>query len=201
MPIWALGDAIPQVSPRAWVHPSAQVIGNVLIGDHASIWPGAVLRADFGSIEIGENSSIQDNCVLHPGERMPTSVGRSCIVGHAVHLEGVLIEDFVLVGSGAIVLDGARVRTGAMVAAGAVVLGGSDVPAGKRAQGVPAELVPHTGTSAQASKGAETYRRMARRYAEQMRRLDYGEPKGQAMDDHEDQPASEENMRDTEAKE
>lgn len=171
MAIWALGEATPQVSPTAWVHPSAQIIGDVLIGDHASIWPGAVLRADFGSIEIGEKSSVQDNSVLHPGSRMPTSIGRSCIVGHAVHLEGVLIEDCVLVGSGAILLDGARVRTGAIVAAGALVLGDSDVPAGARAQGVPAALVAHSGTPVQVSTGAETYCRMARRYANEMRRL------------------------------
>lgn len=172
--LWALGDAAPLVEADAWVHPSAQLIGDVTVRANASIWPGAVLRADFGAIEVGVGSSVEDNCVVHPRSTEPTRIGRDCVVGHAVHLEGVLIEDAVLIGSGSIVLEGAHVRTGAIVAAGALVLEGLEVPAGQRAQGVPATLVPHAGSADQVRAGAQTYQRLARRYAEQMRNVDAG---------------------------
>jgi carbonic anhydrase/acetyltransferase-like protein (isoleucine patch superfamily) len=176
VPIWALGSAVPQVHESAWVHPSAHLIGNVVVRAEASIWPGAVLRADFGLIEVGEGSSVQDNSVLHPGSREPTSIGRECIVGHCVHLEGALIEDFVQVGSGSIVLQGACVRTGAIVAAGAVVLSGVEVAAGMRAQGVPAVQVPHDRTTEYVRRGAEEYRKMVQRYRAEMRLVDDGAP-------------------------
>jgi carbonic anhydrase/acetyltransferase-like protein (isoleucine patch superfamily) len=172
MALWALGDAVPRVDADAWVHPAAQLIGNVSIGPHASIWPGAVLRADLGEIEIGGGSSVQDNCVLHPRSSQPVRVGGDCVIGHAVHLEGVLIDDAVLVGSGSILLDGVRVHTGAAVAAGALVLEGTEVPPDHRAQGVPARLVRHDGTAEQVRSGAATYRRLARRYAQLLRNVD-----------------------------
>lgn len=169
MAIWSLGDAIPRVNSTAWVHPSAQLIGNVTVHAHASIWPGAVLRGDFGLIEVGEGSSVQDNCVLHPGSRQPTKIGRDCIIGHLVHLEGALIEDAVLVGSGSVVLQGAWVRTGAVVAAGAVVLNDVEVPPGKRAQGVPAVLVSHNTELEHIRRGAKQYRELAQRFLTEMR--------------------------------
>jgi carbonic anhydrase/acetyltransferase-like protein (isoleucine patch superfamily) len=141
MPIWPFGEATPSVSPSAVIHPSAQLIGDVTVHEGASIWPGAVLRADFGKIDVGAGSCIQDNCVIHPGTMHPTIIGQDCIVGHLVHLEGVAIEDAVLVGSGSILLMESRVETGAMVAAGALLTKGTHVPRGFRAQGVPAELI------------------------------------------------------------
>jgi len=174
MPLWALGDAVPRVDPEAWIHPAAQLIGDVTVAAHASVWPGAVLRADLGPIEIGAGSAVEDNCVIHPRSSEPTRVGRDCVVGHAVHLEGVLIEDAVLVGSGSILLEGVRVRTGAIVAAGALVLEGVEVPSGQRAQGVPATLVPHPGAAEQVRAGAQTYQGLARRYADEMRLVDGG---------------------------
>jgi carbonic anhydrase/acetyltransferase-like protein (isoleucine patch superfamily) len=170
--IWALGDRVPEIDPAAWVHPDAHLVGDVVLGAGASVWPGAVLRADFGRIEVGEGSSVQDNCVLHPGSQIPTTIGRDCVVGHAVHLEGVLIEDRVLVGSGAIVLDGALLRQGSVVAAGALVLRATEVPEGQRAQGVPAAIVSQDQQSKATREGAETYVRLAARYGRELRRLD-----------------------------
>jgi carbonic anhydrase/acetyltransferase-like protein (isoleucine patch superfamily) len=169
MALWALGDAVPRIDQNAWVHPAAQLIGHVVVRAGASIWPGAVLRADFGWIDVDEGSSVQDNCVLHPGSRMPVQIGRDCIVGHAVHLEGAVIEDAVLIGSDSILPDGARVRTGAIVAAGALLLRGTEVHPGQRAQGVPAKLVVHEGSSARVRQGAHNYRRLARRYMDELR--------------------------------
>src|ERR671930_1298034 len=141
MTLFALGELAPKVHPTALVHPAAELIGDVVVHAEASVWPGAVLRADFNRIEIGEGSSVQDNAVLHPRSPRPTTIGRDCIVGHLAHLEGVLVEDAVLIGSCSVVLEEARVRTGGAVAAGAVVLAGTEVRSGRRAQGVPAELV------------------------------------------------------------
>src|SRR4051794_13417577 len=131
MALYSLGDAAPHVDPTAYIHPSAELIGDVVVLAHASVWPGAVLRADFNRIEIGEGSAVEDNVVVHPRGPEPTAIGRNVMVGHLAHLEGVVVEEAVLIGSRSIVLEGARVRTGAMVAAGAVVLEGAEVPAGR----------------------------------------------------------------------
>src|SRR3954466_12110679 len=84
-PMWALGDLEPRVDAQAWVHPDAQLIGDVTVGAHASIWPGAVLRADLGAIVVGAGSAIEDNCVIHPRGPHPTTIGADCVVGHAAH--------------------------------------------------------------------------------------------------------------------
>jgi carbonic anhydrase/acetyltransferase-like protein (isoleucine patch superfamily) len=169
MAIWQLGNAVPRIHPTAYVHPSAQVIGDVTLRAHTSVWPGAVLRADFGQIDVGEGSSVQDNCILHPGSRQPTRIGSDCIIGHGVHLEGVLIEHAVLIGSGSILLSGARVRTGAATAAGALVLENTEIPPGHRAQGFPARLVPSDHDPERVRAGARKYRALAQRYAAGLR--------------------------------
>src|ERR671939_574083 len=104
MTLYALGERAPRVEPTAYVHPTAQLIGDVVVHAEASVWPGAVLRADLNRIEVGEGSSVQDNAVLHPMAGEPTTIGRDCVVGHLAHLEGVVIEDAVLIGSRSIVL-------------------------------------------------------------------------------------------------
>jgi carbonic anhydrase/acetyltransferase-like protein (isoleucine patch superfamily) len=167
--IWQLGDAVPRIDPTAYVHPAAHVIGDVTLQAHSSVWPGAVLRADFGPIEVGEGSTVEDNTVVHPRSQEPTRIGSDCVIGHAVHLEDVLIEDAVLIGSGSILLSGVRVRTGAAVAAGAVVLEGREVPAGNRAQGIPARLVPSDHDRELVRAGARRYRALAQRYAGELR--------------------------------
>lgn len=167
MPVYRLGTDSPEIHPEAWVHPDAVVIGRVGVGAGSSIWPGTVLRGDLGWISVGERTSIQDNCVLHAGPQAPTSVGSDCVVGHAVYLEGATIEDRVLVGSKSVVL-GVTVRTGGGVAAGAVALSGLEVPAGFRAQGVPAELAPHNWGPERVLHGARTYAELADRYQEEL---------------------------------
>ena len=172
MAIYALGDLVPDIAPDAYVHPDAVVIGDVTIGSESTIWPGAVLRGDSGPITIGERTSIQDGSVIHTTEHAPTRVGNDCVIGHLVHLEGCLIEDGSLVGSGAVVLHMARVRPGALVGAGAVVSGGTDVPSGAMALGIPAKIKPDSVDQAHISVGAEFYRQRGHLYREQLRRLD-----------------------------
>jgi carbonic anhydrase/acetyltransferase-like protein (isoleucine patch superfamily) len=142
MPLYALGPERPRIHPTAFVHPQAVIIGEVHLGAQASVWPNAVIRADNGPIWIGERTSIQDGAVLHTQPDHMTIVGNDCVIGHLVHLEGCVIEDDVLVGSGAIVLEKAVCRKLSFVAAGAVVTPGVEVPSGAMALGVPAKIRP-----------------------------------------------------------
>ncbi|MHB8379631.1 MAG: gamma carbonic anhydrase family protein [Acidimicrobiales bacterium] len=140
MPVYALGSRVPTIHPDAFVHPDAVVIGDVRVGADSSIWPGAVLRGDYGTITVGERTSVQDGAVVHATAEFATVVGNDCVVGHLAHLEGCLIHDRVLVGSGSIVLHQAEVHSGATVGAGAVVRNRTDVPANAMALGVPATV-------------------------------------------------------------
>ena len=171
MPIYALGEMVPQIHPGAYVHPDAVLIGNVSVGDEASIWPGAVLRGDAGSISIGARTSIQDGTVIHVTANAPTRIGAGCVVGHLAHLEGCTVEDGVLVGSGAVVLPGALVETGSLVAAGAVVAPGLQVPPHSMVRGVPARVSPGViGVGAFADTVA-VYVERGKFYAATLRRL------------------------------
>lgn len=161
--IQALGALAPRIHPEAWVHPAATVIGDVELGAEASVWPGAVLRGDFGSISVGARTSVQDNVVIHadPGG---TVVGAGCVIAHLAFIEGAVVEDGCLVGVGARILAGARLGAGAVAAAGAVLVQGLQVPAGQRAQGVPAVVVPGTHPDpAYIARGVESYVEMMRR--------------------------------------
>jgi carbonic anhydrase/acetyltransferase-like protein (isoleucine patch superfamily) len=130
----------PDIHPTAFVHPSAVVIGEVLLMPGASVWPGAVLRGDMGPIIVGENSNIQDNSVLHnTGGKSVTRIGARVTVGHRAILHGCIVEDDVLVGMGSILLDNCVVRAGSIVGAGALVSMKKEVPAGVLALGSPAK--------------------------------------------------------------
>jgi carbonic anhydrase/acetyltransferase-like protein (isoleucine patch superfamily) len=171
MPIYALGERVPTIHPDAFVHPDAVVIGDVRIGAHSSIWPGAVLRGDYGTIVIGERTSIQDGAVVHAVAAFPTVVGDGCVVGHLAHLEGCVIHDRALVGSGSVVLHHANVHTGATVAAGAVVRNRVDVPAGALAVGVPAQIKEGASSQEAIDDGAALYVGNAERYKRELRLL------------------------------
>lgn len=157
MPVYALGDHEPQIHPDAFVHPDAVLIGRVTLGARASVWPAAVLRADFGDIVIGERTSIQDGTVLHTTEQWPTVVGAGCVVGHNAHLEGCRIGDGCLVGSGSIVLNRAVVEDRAGVGAAALVSEGAVVPTGQIALGVPARMRPAPDLAEWVAWGVEEY--------------------------------------------
>jgi carbonic anhydrase/acetyltransferase-like protein (isoleucine patch superfamily) len=131
----------PRVAASAYIDPSAQLIGDVEVGERSSIWCNASLRGDVHFIRIGEETNIQDNCVLH-GERgkFPVVVGDRVTVGHAAVLHGCVIEDECLIGVSATVLNGARVGRGSVVAAGTLVPEGMEVPPGSLVMGVPGEV-------------------------------------------------------------
>jgi len=172
MAIYALGDSIPTIHPDAYVHPDAVIIGSVTIGAGSSIWPGAVLRGDDGSIVVGERTSIQDGTVVHTTPFSHTTVGNDCVVGHVVHLEGCILEDFSQVSSGAIVLHRAVVGTGAIVAANAVVLNDMNVPAGALAVGAPATIKEGRARRGDIEMAVTAYLHKGERFRAELRRLD-----------------------------
>ena len=171
MPIYALGDLTPSIHPTAFVHPDAVIIGDVTIGAESTVWPGAVLRGDEGSIVIGARTSVQDNSVLHTTKEHATVVGDDCVVGHMVHLEGCTIESGCLIGNASVVLHRVVVHTGAVVGANAVVLNDTDVPAGALAVGTPAVIKLDRARPGDTADGVATYVARGHRYRAELRRL------------------------------
>jgi carbonic anhydrase/acetyltransferase-like protein (isoleucine patch superfamily) len=171
VPIYALGDRTPTIHPDAFVHPDAIVIGDVRIGADSSVWPSAVLRGDYGTIIVGERTSIQDGAVVHAVAEFPTEVGSDCVVGHLAHLEGCVIHDGALVGSGSVVLHRAHVHTGALVAAGCVVTNDFVVPESALAVGVPAKIKENASSAEMILASAAVYVDNARRYKRELRLL------------------------------
>ncbi len=139
--ILPFGGRTPRIHPTAFVAPTAVLIGDVEVGAGSSIWFGAVLRAEQGSIEVGPDANIQDNCVLHTDDGLHLSVGCNTSVGHGAVLHGCTIGDDVVVGMGSRVLNGARVGSESLLAAGAVVLEGSEAPPRSLLAGVPAKVL------------------------------------------------------------
>lgn len=119
---------------------SAVVIGDVTVGEEASIWHGAIARGDMAPITIGKKSNIQDGCILHVDTGYPLVIGERCTVGHGVILHGCTLGDDVLVGMGAIILNGARIGEGSLIGAGALVLEGQDIPPHSIVVGSPAKV-------------------------------------------------------------
>jgi carbonic anhydrase/acetyltransferase-like protein (isoleucine patch superfamily) len=142
-------DQHPQLGARAYVDPAALVIGDVVLGDDASLWPGTIVRGDVNFVRIGARSNIQDGCVVHvshagPHSRLggfPTLIGEDVTIGHKAVIHACTIEDAVLVGMGAIVLDGAVIRRHAFIGAGTIVSPGREVGEGELWLGQPAKKV------------------------------------------------------------
>lgn len=139
--IRAFRGKFPQIARSAFVDPSAQVIGDVTIGERASVWCNASIRGDVHSIRIGNETNIQDNSVLHADfPDFPLDIAHRVTVGHSVVLHGCTIEEDALIGIGAIVLNGARIGKGAIIAAGAVISEGAVIPPYSLVMGVPGKV-------------------------------------------------------------
>lgn len=171
MPLFSFEGHVPTVSPAAWIAPTATLVGDVRVEAEASIWYGAVLRADFGPIVIRRGANVQDGSVLHGGADPVTEVGEGATVGHLCVVHGAVIGTEALVGNGATVLDGMVVGSRALIAAGATVPPGMKIPDGKIAVGVPARIVGEvTGTAKEwVDTNPEAYRDLARRHAASVR--------------------------------
>jgi carbonic anhydrase/acetyltransferase-like protein (isoleucine patch superfamily) len=168
MAVFCFEEYTPQIGKGTYVHPSADVFGNVEIGQQCWIGPGARLRGDYGRIVIGDFTSVEDNVVIHarPGEQ--TTIGNWVTVGHGAIIHNVaLIEDYAVIGMGSIVSDWARVGRWAVVAEGAVVRQRMEIPAEHIAVGVPAKLLEKTvdeNYRAEWTRFKEIYVDLARRY-------------------------------------
>src|SRR6201997_5790132 len=171
MPIYALGEYEPEMHETAFVHPDAVVIGRVTIGPEASVWPCAVLRGDHGLIEVGARTSVQDGTVVHCTREWPTLIGADCVVGHNAHLEGCVVEDRCLIGSGSVTLNRVVVGAGSIVAAAALVPAGFVVPPGSLVAGVAATIKRGGIDASWTQESVRHYVETAREHRKGLRRL------------------------------
>ncbi len=156
----------PRVDPQAFVAPSADLVGHVLVEARASVWFQAILRAESAPITIGPESNVQDGSCAHSEPGFPVVIGRGVTIGHGVILHGCTVEDGALVGMGAIVLDGARIGAEALVGAGTLVLGGRAVPPRTLFAGAPGKVIRDLREDdlAQLRQSAASYVERTRRY-------------------------------------
>jgi carbonic anhydrase/acetyltransferase-like protein (isoleucine patch superfamily) len=171
MTLYALGDLAPQLTDGAWAAPSADLIGDVRLGGRASVWFGAVIRADNTPILIGEDSNIQDGAVGHSDPGFPLTIGARVTVGHQAILHGCTLKDDCLVGMGARILNGAVIESDCIVGAGALITEGKTFPPGSLIVGSPARVVRQlTPEEKQALHiSAAHYGAKAARYAAELR--------------------------------
>ncbi len=168
MPAYAIGSKRPRIHPSAIVAPNATIIGDVVVGARTSIWPGAVLRGDYGYIRIGADCSIQDNVVVHCSADNPGRIGNGVTVAHSAIVHACRIGDECLIGAGAIIFDGATIGRHSILGVGAVVLEQHHIPASSVAVGMPAKVIRRA-TSKDVQMIRESYRayvQMARRYVD-----------------------------------
>jgi len=135
---------MPKIHPTAFIHPAAVVLGDVTLGANVSIWPTAVVRGDTASIEIGEQSNVQDGTVVHVDHGVPTKIGKRVAIGHRAIVHGATIEDGCLIAMGAILLNHVHVGAGSIVGAGAVCPEGMQIPPNSLVLGVPARRIRDT---------------------------------------------------------
>ena len=138
--IYQLNHQIPKIDKDAYVAPSADVIGSVILEAEASVWFGAVLRGDNDVITVGARSNVQDNSVIHVDKGVPVSVGSDVSIGHSVVIHGCSIGDRSLIGNGAVILDFAEIKEDCLVGAGALVTPGKTFPARSLIVGAPARV-------------------------------------------------------------
>ncbi len=169
MAIYELDGLVPQVAESAWVADTAQVIGDVTLGEDVSIWFGSVLRGDTDNLQVGAGSNIQDASVLHADPGKPLVVGERVSVGHHVTLHGCTIGDGSLIGIGAVVLNGAKIGKNCLVGAGALVTEGKEFPDGSMIIGSPAKAVREL-----SPEQIERLRENAQHYIDNVRRYKSG---------------------------
>ncbi|WP_299281869.1 gamma carbonic anhydrase family protein [uncultured Tateyamaria sp.] len=166
MTLYALGDHRPQIAADTWVAPDANLIGQVVLEEAASVWFGCTIRADHEEIRIGAGSNVQENCVMHIDMGFPLTIGAGCTIGHKVMLHGCTIGDNSLIGMGATVLNGARIGKNCLIGAGALITEGKEIPDGSLVMGVPGKVV-----RALDEQAIQSLRASALHYQENMRRF------------------------------
>ena len=165
----------PTVHPEAFVAPTATLIGDVVIEKGASVWYGAVLRADICRIVVREGANVQDNSVIHAGPDREVEIGPGATVAHTCVVHGAVLEEKALLGNSSTILDDARLGAGSMVAAGSLVSPGTQIPSGVLAAGTPAQVKkPIEGTGAQfwVEANPSYYAELAQRHLTGVSRVD-----------------------------
>ena len=167
MPLFSFEGREPEVSPGAWIAPTATLVGDVRVEAEASVWYGAVLRADFGPIIVRRGANVQDGSVLHGGSDPVTEVGEGATIGHLCVVHGAVIGEEALVGNGATVLDGVTVDRRALVASGTTRSSGMAIPEGMLVAAVPARVIGEVtaGGRQWVEANPQIYRDLARRHA------------------------------------
>ena len=167
MPLFSFEGKAPTVHPTAFIAATATLVGDVTIEAHASIWYGAVLRADFGPIVVREGANVQDGSVLHGGDDPITEIGPGATIGHVCVVHGATIGAEAVVGNGATVQDGARIGARCLVGAGSLVTPGTVVPDGMLVLGSPAVVRGplSAGAAWWVDNNPAAYRELARRHA------------------------------------
>lgn len=169
MPIYQFEGKIPKIHPTVFVAPTASIIGEVVVGEGSSVWPGAVIRGDSHNITIGKYTSIQDNAVLHEYVK----IGDHTLVGHGAVVHSATIENNNIIGIRAIVLDGTKIHKNSIIGTRSVVLENTEIPANSLALGIPAKVVRTLNASEQ-EKSVQmitmTISSLAKKYKEYMLR-------------------------------
>src|SRR6056297_35905 len=166
MTLYSLADKAPQIAEDTWVAPDANLIGDVVLEEGASVWFCATLRGDNERITVGRGSNVQENTVMHTDMGYPLTIGADCTIGHKAMLHGCTIGEGSLIGMGATVLNGARIGAGCLIGAGALVPEGREIPDGSLVMGMPGKVVRALDESARAGLLAS-----AAHYQERMRRF------------------------------
>ena len=171
MAIYEFNGISPQIHESAFIHPDAVLIGDVRIGANSSVWPSAVLRGDSSFIQVGEDTSIQDGSIIHCQTQNPTIIGSRCVVGHNTHLEGCVIEDKCLIGSGSTVLEKVLVKKGALIAAQSLVPPGKNIPEKALALGVPVKIKENAVAENSFEDGVNHYLELTKLYKNTLRKI------------------------------
>jgi carbonic anhydrase/acetyltransferase-like protein (isoleucine patch superfamily) len=174
MAIYRYGDKVPVIHEDVYVAETADVIGDVVLEQGASVWYQAVIRGDTDTLTVGENSNIQDGAVMHADLGFPTTVGKGVTVGHQAMLHGCTIGDGSLIGIQAVILNGAVIGKNCLVGAGALVKEGANFPDNSLIIGAPAKVVRELSPEAVEGlrKNAQGYVERGRRHARELERID-----------------------------
>ena len=176
MTLYSLEDRSPTLPDKTdfWIAPDANIIGNVVIKDGASIWFGATLRGDNETITVGQGSNVQENSVLHTDIGYPLEIGTNCTIGHKAMLHGCTIGDESLIGMGATVLNGAKIGKNCLIGAGALITEGKVIPDGSLVMGAPGKVVRQLDEAAIAGLRASAagYQANMRRFRNSLKAID-----------------------------
>ena len=172
--IYRLANLIPNLNKSNFIAPNATLIGDVTLGENTSIWFNVVIRADVASINIAENTNIQDGSILHVDAQFPMTIGRNVTVGHKVMLHGCTIGENTLVGMNAVVLNGANIGKNCLIGANSLVTENMQVPDGHLVLGSPAKVIKVLDESTQEmfTKSATHYVENGQRYLKDLAPVD-----------------------------